>query len=169
MTTPAWAISLRCSHRLSNAIVFTIGTILAVPGCATGVNSTNIATSPVNARIAATPETPPVTNHAGRTATDPKFIVFQEAWGHYERKIPASNVPDSIKYVYENADGTETSDVAHAVKRIPVARIRTVSTDAYGTLVAPDKATHFSITYYGTDGKVLRHTTAMGDEAPGMP
>lgn len=99
---------------------------------------------------------------AGRFPRHPGTIAFVEDRDQSERLVPASAVPDDVRFVYEDTGGHETSDRAGAVKRIPVVRIETVSLNRDGKPVPPGKAVSISITYYGPDGRALKHTIGSG-------
>ncbi len=90
----------------------------------------------------------------------PGKIVFGYQWNRTQEVKDAGSVPDEIKFVYYDAGGAETSDLAKAVHRVPVLEILTTSVDAEGKPVEPKRATLIEITAFGPDHRFLRHTTA---------
>ena len=89
----------------------------------------------------------------------PGKVVFRSAWDHGEKTMSANEIPDTNKFVYYAADGSETSDTEHAAKRIPILEVDMVSVDKDGKLVDPKKAASITVTEYGPDHHELRHTT----------
>jgi hypothetical protein len=96
----------------------------------------------------------------------PGKIIFRSAWDHSEKTVSASEVPDTNKFVYYDANGVETSDTAHATKRVPILEVDMVSVDKDGKLVDPKKAATITVTEYGPDHKELRHTAGHPSPPP---
>ena len=99
-------------------------------------------------------------NQARSFAPHPGKITFHDEWNHTNRTEDAASVPDSIKYVLYDANGSETSDATLATRRVPVLEISTRSVDANGKPVEPKHAAIIEITSYSPEHRALRHTTA---------
>lgn len=103
-------------------------------------------------------------SQGGLTTPHPGRIVHHYLWNGKDEVVDGSTVPDTVKWVYYDAHGSQTSDVGAASYRVPIVEVEITSLDVNGKPVAPNHATRFFMSEYGPQHKEVRHTTA---SAPG--
>ena len=99
-------------------------------------------------------------------APHPGHIVQHYKWNGKDEIVSASEVPDSVKFIYYDASGQQTADTTAAKYRVPVVEIDIVTLDRNGKSVDPEHAVQFFMTEYGPSHRELRHSTST---APGHP
>ena len=99
-------------------------------------------------------------------APHPGRIVQHYKWNGKDESVSASEVPDSVKFIYYDASGQQTADTSAAQYRVPVVEIDIVTLDRDGKSDDPEHAVHLFMTEYGPGHRELRHSTST---APGHP
>ncbi len=93
-------------------------------------------------------------------APHPGKVVLHYQWNHSDKTQDAADIPDGHRFIYYDAQGSETSDASLATTRVPIVEVTTVSVDRNGTPVEPRHAAVITITEFGPDHRQLRHTSA---------
>lgn len=93
-------------------------------------------------------------------AEHPGQITTFYAWNKTSKTEAAAGFPETLKWKYYAADGSETADKTSAKYRVPVVEVRIVSVNTRGEPVDPQHAARLSIDSYGPDHRFLSHTDA---------